>query len=96
VLLRKAFQHELPSQVQRRGKQGFGMPVGAWFRGPLADWAGDLLRERGSVLHSWFEPAVLDQLLSEHREGTSDHGKRLWALVVLALWAESAGASSGS
>jgi asparagine synthase (glutamine-hydrolysing) len=95
VLLRKAFQRELPAQIQGRGKQGFGMPVGAWFRGPLADWAGNLLRERGSVLHSWFESAALDQLLREHREGTSDHGKRLWALVVLALWAESAGLSAG-
>jgi asparagine synthase (glutamine-hydrolysing) len=95
VLLRKAFQHLLPAEVQGRGKQGFGMPLGAWFRGPLADWANDLLRGRGSVFHQWFESAALDELLRQHREGTSDHGKRLWALVVLALWAEGAGVTAG-
>ncbi len=91
LLLRKAFERELPEAVRRRGKQGFGMPVGAWFRGPLAAWAEELMRARGSLLHSWFEPQALESLLREHREGTHDHGKRLWALVVLALWAEGLG-----
>ena len=91
VLLRKAFREELPPSIRPRGKQGFGLPVGAWFRGPLSGWAGEVVRDRGSILGRWFEPAAIDRLLSEHQAGSHDHGKRLWALVVLALWAEGMG-----
>jgi asparagine synthase (glutamine-hydrolysing) len=83
-LLRKAFKAYLPENVQTRGKQGFGVPVGAWLRGPLSVWAEQLVREQLTV---WFEPAVLGQLFKEHRSGRVNHGKRLWALAALAVWA---------
>ncbi len=82
-LLRKAFSSSLPEKVQRRGKQGFGVPVGAWLRGPLSGWAEQMVRDRLAV---WFEPAVLSQLFDEHRSGRANHGKRLWALTALAVW----------
>jgi asparagine synthase (glutamine-hydrolysing) len=86
-LLRKAFAEELPPTVQKRGKQGFGIPLGSWFRGPLADWARDVLMDEKSCIQPWFQPAVVQSILSEHREGRYDHGKRIYALVMLALWA---------
>jgi asparagine synthase (glutamine-hydrolysing) len=86
VLLRKAFRKHLPENVQGRGKQGFGVPVGAWLRGPLSTWAEQLI---GDQLAEWFEPAVIDRLFEEHRSGRRDHGKRLWALVALAVWKNS-------
>jgi asparagine synthase (glutamine-hydrolysing) len=82
-LLRKAFHDSLPAKIQRRGKQGFGVPVGAWLRGPLSAWAEQMVRDRLTV---WFEPAVLSQLFEEHRSGRVNHGKRLWALTALAIW----------
>jgi asparagine synthase (glutamine-hydrolysing) len=82
-LLRKAFNDSLPAKIQRRGKQGFGVPVGAWLRGPLSAWAEQMVRDRLTV---WFEPAVLSQLFEEHRSGRVNHGKRLWALTALAVW----------
>ena len=42
-LLKKAFANDLPENVQSHGKQGFGIPLAAWFRGPLADWSRELL-----------------------------------------------------
>jgi asparagine synthase (glutamine-hydrolysing) len=85
-LLRKAFKDDLPEKVQRRGKQGFGVPVGAWLRGPLSAWAEQLIRDQLTV---WFEPVVLGQLFEEHRSGRVNHGKRLWALTALAIWKNS-------
>lgn len=41
----------------------------------------------GSSLSEWFRESTLDRLLHEHRQGTADHGKRLWALAILAVWA---------
>jgi asparagine synthase (glutamine-hydrolysing) len=82
-LLREAFQDYLPAEVQKRGKQGFGVPVNAWLRAELSDWARELMHAH---LTGWFDSRMLSDLLEEHRAGRSDHGKRLWALTVLALW----------
>ena len=85
-LLREAFRDYLPSNVQKRSKQGFGVPVNAWLRAGLSDWARELMHAH---LTGWFDSRMLSDLLEEHRAGRSDHGKRLWALTVLALWKQS-------
>ena len=86
-LLRKAFAHLLPEEITARGKQGFGIPIGAWLRGPLAAWTRETLLATDGVLASWFQREALVQLIAEHDSGRRDHGKRLWALLCLALWA---------
>ena len=85
-LLKKAFASYLPEKVKGRGKQGFGIPVAAWFRGPLAGWSKELLLASGSPLHQWFQRDALAVLLEEHRTGRADHGKRLYTLAMLSLW----------
>ncbi len=86
-LLKKAFANYLPENVRKHRKQGFGIPLGAWFRGPLQDWSRELLL--GNGLNQWFEKNTINALFNEHRSGRMDHGKRLYALTMLALWAKS-------
>jgi asparagine synthase (glutamine-hydrolysing) len=90
-LLREAFRDYLPAEVQKRGKQGFGVPVNAWLRAGLSGWAGELVHAH---LTDWFDARMMSDLLEEHRVGRSDHGKRLWALTVLALWKQTVAGSS--
>jgi asparagine synthase (glutamine-hydrolysing) len=85
-LLRKAFADELPPSVGGRGKQGFSVPLGAWFRDSLSDWAEDILLNSDNCLKMWFNPSVVRTLLDEHKRGKENHGKRIYALVVLGLW----------
>ena len=85
-LLRRAFESYLPKEVLSHRKQGFGIPVGAWFRGPLAGWAREELLGFDNPLQAWFNPSALETILDEHRTGRENHGKRIWALVMLALW----------
>ena len=85
-LLRKAFENELPPEINARGKQGFGIPVGAWFRGPLAGWAEDIILGDDSILESWFNPQVMKCILDDHRTGRNNHGKKIYALVMLGLF----------
>jgi len=87
-LLKKAFANYLPENVKSHGKQGFGIPLAAWFRGPLADWSRGLLL--GGTLSAWFNESALETLLDEHVQARADHGKRLYALTMLALWVEQA------
>ena len=82
VALRRAFAADLPAEVAGRGKSGFGVPLGRWFRSDLRDAAHDLLSgDRG-----WFRPDTVRRLLDEHESGRADHGHRLWCLLMLELW----------
>ena len=82
VALRRAFAADLPAEIARRGKTGFGVPLGRWFRSDLRDLAHDLLsRDRG-----WFRRDTVQRLLDEHESERVDHGHRLWCLLMLELW----------
>jgi asparagine synthase (glutamine-hydrolysing) len=82
IALRRAFAAELPPEVARRGKTGFGVPLGRWFRDDLRELARDVL----STDRGWFRPAEVTRLLDEHESGRADHGHRLWCLLMLELW----------
>jgi asparagine synthase (glutamine-hydrolysing) len=82
VALRRAFAADLPAQVAGRGKTGFGVPLGRWFRADLREAARELLAtDRG-----WFRMDAVTRLLDEHESGRADHGHRLWCLLMLELW----------
>ncbi|MBI3158245.1 MAG: asparagine synthase (glutamine-hydrolyzing) [Chloroflexi bacterium] len=90
-ILRQTFKDLLPPEILKRGKQGFGIPVGAWLRGPLHAWASQRLLDPHGPLSGWFDPAAVARLLEDHQRGRADHGKRLYALVMLAEWKEQSG-----
>src|SRR5436190_6797548 len=82
VALRRAFAAELPPEVAERGKTGFGVPLGRWFREDLRELARDVL----STDRGWFRRDKVIGLLEEHESGRRDHGHRLWCLLMLELW----------
>lgn len=84
-ILREAFADLLPPIILRRGKMGFGVPVGTWFRRELRDYLQDHLG-RGARLHQYLDPAIIDALLREHQSGRADHSHRLWTLLTLEVW----------
>jgi asparagine synthase (glutamine-hydrolysing) len=67
---------------------GFGIPLGAWFRGPLKSfWADHVLGSR-ALARGYFQEPALRRLWQEHQSQQRDHGYRLWALLMLELWHE--------
>ena len=86
VALRRAFAAELPPRVAARGKTGFGVPLGRWFREDLRELASDLLLDRRARERGHFRPAEVKRLLHEHVSAERDHGHRLWCLLMLELW----------
>lgn len=82
-ILRKVLYRHVPRELIERPKQGFSVPIGEWLRGPLRDWAGDLLsatavRQRGLIC-----PKAVQELWAEHQAGRIDHSARLWAVINL-------------
>jgi asparagine synthase (glutamine-hydrolysing) len=84
-LLKVAFGEMLPPAVCARRKQGFGVPVGHWLKNELRDWAKERLLDNG-LLSERLRPAAVQQLLDEHHSGRLNHGKKIWALLILAVW----------
>ncbi|MFP4056918.1 MAG: asparagine synthase (glutamine-hydrolyzing) [Candidatus Brocadiia bacterium] len=85
-LLRQAFADLLPEPIRRRGKMGFGVPIGAWFRGPLAPYLRDVVLCEQALERGYFRPQALRRLVEEHARGQADHADRLWALLNFELW----------
>jgi asparagine synthase (glutamine-hydrolysing) len=86
-LLKAAFGELLPPAICARGKQGFGVPVGHWLKGELREWAKQRLLDN-ACLNAWFRPAAIRDFCSEHDGGIANHGKKLWALLIFAVWSE--------
>jgi len=87
VLLRRAMAAVLPAATLRRRKQGFGAPVGTWFRGALGEALDEMLLAADADALGLFRAATVRRLVEEHRSGARDHGQRLWALLTLTTWA---------
>ena len=84
-VLKYAFRDLLPDPIQRRGKMGFGVPLGTWFRGDLQALLHDHLGS-GARLYEYLDARAVARLLEEHGQGLADHGQRLWALLTLEIW----------
>ena len=77
----------LPKAIIDRRKQGFGVPIGTWFRkGGLRELFADTLLSSAAMQRGYFQPAFVRQLVNEHLAGTRDHTLRLWQLVVFERW----------
>ena len=84
-LLNAAFGDLLPEDIRSRRKQGFNVPIGMWLRDNLHVWAHERLLDNPG-LTEWFRPSAVQQLLREHDSGQFNHEKRLWALLIFAVW----------
>jgi len=76
----------LPREIVDRRKQGFGVPLGTWFRGNLGELIADTLLAAESLQRGYFQPAFVRQIVDEHISGRRDHTLRLWQLVVFEKW----------
>lgn len=86
VLLRRALRDLLPPEILGRPKQGFGVPIDAWLRGPLKELAFDTLLSPRATARGLFRPAAVRQLLEEHVSGGVDRHYQIWNLLILELW----------
>ena len=87
-MLRAAFAADLPDWVFKRKKMGFAVPIGEWFRGELREMLCDHLFASDSFARGHFNMAVVQRLVDEHESRRVDHSQRLYALLMLELWAK--------
>ena len=88
-ILVQALGARLPSELLGRRKMGFGVPLAAWFRGPLREMLWDHLTDTKFLARNIISPSFVRGLLEEHQSGRRDNNGSLWALLMLEMWFES-------
>ncbi len=86
ALAAKKLPPEVAAQLARRRKQGFGVPVGAWFRGDLRELARGLFAESRLAAAGLLRREAMLGLLERHQSAREDLGPQLWGLVMAELW----------
>jgi asparagine synthase (glutamine-hydrolysing) len=87
-ILKRAFRDDLPPEVVKRRKQGFGVPLDAWLRGPLRHALEERLDPDRLARQGLFEAGAVCRLMAEHLDGRRNHRKVLWALMMFEAWCE--------
>ncbi|MBV9925953.1 MAG: asparagine synthase (glutamine-hydrolyzing) [Acidobacteria bacterium] len=85
-ILKKTLQKLLPSENLTRGKMGFGVPIGHWFRGKLEPFLREQLLSERAGRRGLFRPEAVRRMVEQHTRGERDHTHQLWTLLMLELW----------
>ncbi len=87
-VLKAVLERYLPRPLFERPKRGFGVPIGAWLRAPLQEWAETLLDERKMAQEGYLQPAAVRALWQQHLSGQRDRPELLWRLLMFQAWHE--------
>lgn len=94
--LKRVLERYVPRDWVHRRKQGFSVPLAAWFRGELRTLLADVLSEHGLRRTGVFRPAAVQFLLDQHLSGQRDQSALLWRILVFQLWDSWRGSDAGA
>jgi len=85
-ILREVLYRHVPKAMVERPKKGFGVPLAQWLRGPLREWAEDLLDPKALKQDGLFDVAPIVQAWQQHSAGRVDRHNDLWPVLVATQW----------
>ena len=87
-ILRQLLDRHVPRALIERPKMGFGIPLDDWLRGPLREWAEELLAEDRLRREGYLVPGRIREAWRQHLRGEASFGYRLWSVLMFQAWLE--------
>jgi asparagine synthase (glutamine-hydrolysing) len=87
-ILRQILNRYVPADLLERPKMGFGVPIDAWLRGPLREWAEELLDKSRMQREGFFSPEPIQKKWDEHLSGQRNWQYYLWDILMFQAWLE--------
>ncbi|HEX7709204.1 MAG TPA: asparagine synthase (glutamine-hydrolyzing) [Thermoanaerobaculia bacterium] len=85
-ILREVLARHVPRHLFERPKMGFALPLDAWLRGPLRDWAETLLEPRRLLAEGYFDVRQVRALWSDHLNGRGEWQHHIWIVLMFQAW----------
>ena len=85
-ILQQVLARYVPAALFQRPKMGFSVPIGDWLRGPLRDWAEDLLQPAKLKAEGWFSPSAVEKVWRAHLSGRVNRQYPLWVILMFQAW----------
>ena len=86
IILKELLYKYIPQKIVDYPKMGFGVPVGSWLKGPLFDWANELLDEKTLKNDGFLNSELVSQIWGEHISSKRDWTYVLWNIIMFQAW----------
>ena len=85
-ILRDILSNYLPKSLINNNKKGFAIPINNWLRGPLKNWACDLLSESLIKRQGYLNSDSVSKIMKLHLNGNQDNSSQLWTILMWQSW----------
>jgi asparagine synthase (glutamine-hydrolysing) len=85
-ILRKILKNYIPENLTERPKKGFGIPLNDWLRGPLREWAENLLNEKKLSEEGFFNSKIIREKWEDYILDKNKSLYEIWNVLMFQAW----------